>query len=69
MTTERVATRVSDAEMTRRWDAVRKLMTERGIQALVAYAPRTGSAAMRAGSPTFRPTTATAGRWCSMPTT
>ena len=37
MTTERVATRVSDAEMTRRWDAVRKLMRERGIQALVAY--------------------------------
>ena len=37
MTTERVATRVSDAEMTRRWDAVRKLMKERGIQALVAY--------------------------------
>ena len=28
MTTERVATRVSDAEMTRRWDAVRKLMRE-----------------------------------------
>ena len=37
MTTERVAVRVSDAEMTRRWDAVRKLMRERGIQALVAY--------------------------------
>ena len=37
MTTERVAVRVSDAEMTRRWDAVRKLMKERGIQALVAY--------------------------------
>jgi Xaa-Pro aminopeptidase len=37
MTTERVTTRVSDAEMTRRWDAVRKLMRERGIQALVAY--------------------------------
>ena len=37
MTTERVATRVSDAEMTRRWSAVRKLMKERGIQALVAY--------------------------------
>ena len=37
MTTERVATRVSDAEMARRWDAVRKLMRERGIQALVAY--------------------------------
>ena len=37
MTTERVATRVSDAEITRRWDAVRKLMRERGIEALVAY--------------------------------
>ena len=37
MTTERVATRVSDAEMQRRWDAVRKLMRERGIEALVAY--------------------------------
>jgi Xaa-Pro aminopeptidase len=37
MTTERVATRVSDAEMTRRWEAVRKLMRERGVQALVAY--------------------------------
>jgi len=37
MTLERVATRVSDAEMQRRWDAVRRLMTERGIQALVAY--------------------------------
>ena len=37
MTTERVATRVSDAEMERRWAAVRKLMKERGIEALVAY--------------------------------
>jgi Xaa-Pro aminopeptidase len=37
MNTERVATRVSDAEMNRRWDAVRKLMREHGIQALVAY--------------------------------
>ena len=37
MSTERVATRVSDAEMQRRWDAVRTLMRERGIQALVAY--------------------------------
>lgn len=37
MTTERVATRASDAEITRRWDAVRKLMRERGIEALVAY--------------------------------
>jgi len=37
MTTERVATRVSDAEMTRRWDAARKVMRERGIQALIAY--------------------------------
>ncbi len=37
MSTERVAVRVSDAEMNRRWDAVRKLMRERGIQALVAY--------------------------------
>lgn len=37
MTTERVATRVSDAEMTRRWNAVRSLMKERGIQALIAY--------------------------------
>jgi Xaa-Pro aminopeptidase len=37
MTTERVAVRVSDAEMNRRWDAVRKLMRERGIQALIAY--------------------------------
>ena len=36
MTLERVATRVSDAEMQRRWDAVRRLMKERGIQALVA---------------------------------
>ena len=32
MTTERVATRVSGAEMTRRWDAARKLMRERGIR-------------------------------------
>ena len=32
MTTERVATRVSDAEMTRRWDAARKVMRERGIR-------------------------------------
>ena len=37
MSTERVAVRVSDAEMTRRWEAVRKLMRERGIEALVAY--------------------------------
>jgi len=37
MTLERVASRVSDAEMQRRWDAVRRLMKERGIQALVAY--------------------------------
>ena len=37
MSTERVAVRVSDAEMNRRWDAVRKLMRERGLQALVAY--------------------------------
>jgi Xaa-Pro aminopeptidase len=37
MSTERVAVRVSDAEMKRRWGAVRKLMQERGIQALVAY--------------------------------
>jgi Xaa-Pro aminopeptidase len=37
MTTERVATRVSDAEMTRRWEAMRKLMREGGIEALVAY--------------------------------
>jgi Xaa-Pro aminopeptidase len=37
MTTERVATRVSDAELTRRWDAARKLMRERGIGALIAY--------------------------------
>jgi Xaa-Pro aminopeptidase len=37
MSTERVAVRVSDAEMNRRWDAVRKLMRERGIQALIAY--------------------------------
>jgi Xaa-Pro aminopeptidase len=37
MTNERVATCVSDAEMERRWAAVRKLMKERGIEALVAY--------------------------------
>jgi Xaa-Pro aminopeptidase len=37
MNTEQVATRVSDAEMNRRWDAARKLMREHGIQALVAY--------------------------------
>ena len=37
MTIERVAVRVSDAEMNRRWDAVRKVMRERGIEALVAY--------------------------------
>ena len=37
MTTERVTTRVSDAEMERRWSAVRKLMAERNIQALIAY--------------------------------
>ncbi len=37
MTTERVSVRVSDAEMERRWAAVRKLMRERGIQALIAY--------------------------------
>jgi Xaa-Pro aminopeptidase len=35
--TERVATRVSDAEMKRRWEAVRRLMRERGISALIAY--------------------------------
>ena len=69
MTTERVAVRVSDAEMNRRWDAVRKLMRERGIQALVPITPRTGSAGTRAGSPIFRPIMATAARWCSTPTT
>ncbi len=37
MTTERVSTRVSDAEMTRRWDAARNVMRERGISALIAY--------------------------------
>ncbi len=37
MSTERVATRVSDAEMNRRWEAARKVMRERGVQALVAY--------------------------------
>lgn len=37
MNTERVAVRVSDTEMNRRWGAVRHLMRERGIQALVAY--------------------------------
>jgi Xaa-Pro aminopeptidase len=37
ISTERVATRVSDAEMQRRWNAVRTLMRERGIQALIAY--------------------------------
>jgi Xaa-Pro aminopeptidase len=37
MNTERVATRVSDAELNRRWDAARKVMREHGIQALVAY--------------------------------
>ena len=37
MTTERVAVRVSDAEMERRWAAARKVMAERGIEALIAY--------------------------------
>jgi Xaa-Pro aminopeptidase len=37
MTTERVAVRVSDAEMERRWAAVRSIMKERGIDALIAY--------------------------------
>ena len=37
MNHERVAVRVSDAEMERRWAAVRKLMDERGIEALIAY--------------------------------
>ena len=37
MNHDRVAVRVSDAEMERRWAAVRKLMDERGIEALIAY--------------------------------
>ncbi len=37
MSAERVSVRVSDREMERRWAAVRKLMEERGIDALIAY--------------------------------
>ena len=37
MSTERVATRVSDAEMERRWAAARRVMAEQGVEAIVAY--------------------------------
>jgi hypothetical protein len=63
----RILTRISDAELNRRWKAVRQMMKQRGLDAVIMQNTNDWLGGYVKWLPTFRPTMAIRAPWFFTP--